>query len=425
MHLTLLNLCDESLVLSYNHGSAIHQLLALPSRPSTAKFPKSCAVTISLGGEKHIDWASVNIKLSGTHRASYKPVTVPEDCLWRIYLCKTSRKHYKLIVIPRRSLPSFLSDVPDDTLLSDCLLPGTHDTMAFYGWPFSQCQSITTPLDVQFQSGIRVLDIRLTPVKGRLIAYHGAYPQKTSFQDILISVHNFLTSPAGSSETIVMSIKQEAPSNVFSQLVHDEIKVGAGGWDMWFLESRIPKLGEVRGKVVMFSRFGNGDGWEGGLNGMGIHPTYWPDSAKGGFSWMCNDTLVRTNDWYHIPSFLSIPEKVALASGVLQPLPSDPPGRVLPISFFSASSFPLAAPQTVSQGFGWPKWGLGVEGVNIRMGRWALDRLSEVAEGEKREEPFLHGWTFMDYYEEPKNELVPLLVEFNFRGSKRLQYAKS
>lgn len=124
---------------------------------------------------------------------------------------------------------------------------------------------------------------------------------------------------------------------------------------------------------------------------------------------------MRTNDWYHIPSFLSIPEKVALAAGVLQPQPADKRGLVLPISFFSASSFPLAAPQTVSQGFGWPRWGLGVEGVNSRMGKWALDRLSEGGEKEKGE-PFIHGWTFMDYYEEPQNDLVPLLVEFNFRG---------
>ncbi|KAJ6497237.1 PLC-like phosphodiesterase [Mycena vitilis] len=367
-----------------------------------------------MGGEKHIDWAAVDITLSGTRGASWKPVSVPEDCLWRIYLCKVARKHRKLVVIPRRNLPSFLSALPDDLILSDLLLPGTHDTMAFYGWPFSQCQSISTPLDVQFQSGIRVLDIRLTDVNGRLIAYHGAYPQKTSFQDILISVHNYLTSPEGSRETIVMSIKQEAPSSIFPQLVHDEIFTGAGGRDMWFFESRIPKLGEVRGKVVLFSRFGNGEGWEGGLDGMGIHPTYWPDSKKKGFTWMCNNTVVRTNDWYHVPSFLSIPEKVSLATGVLQSRQSDQPGRVLPISYFSASSFPLAAPQTVSQGFGWPSWGLGVEGVNSRIGKWALDRLSEASESD--EEPHLHGWTFMDYYEEPQNALVPLLVEFNFRG---------
>ena len=99
-----------------------------------------------------------------------------------------------------------------------------------------------------------------------------------------------------------MSIKQEdfatVPGDLFSRLVHDEIFNGPGGRDMWFLENRIPLLGQVRGKVTLFSRFGgNGDGWEGGLEGLGIHPTTWPDSVKDGFSWNCKNTLVRTHDW--------------------------------------------------------------------------------------------------------------------------------
>ena len=57
-------------------------------------------------------------------------------------------------------------------------------------------------------------------------------------------------------------------------------------------------LGEVRGKVVMLSRFGgDGSGWENGLEGLGIHPTAWPDSEKAGFTWRLKGTLVRTHDW--------------------------------------------------------------------------------------------------------------------------------
>ncbi|KAJ7611608.1 PLC-like phosphodiesterase [Roridomyces roridus] len=279
--------------------------------------------------------------------------------------------------------------------------------MAFYGWPFSQCQSISTPLSVQFHSGIRLLDIRLTEVNGRLMSFHGVYPQKTSFIFILECLHAFLTSPEGSRETIVVSIKPEATGYNFDGLVHKEISESVGGWNMWFLESRIPALGEVRGKAVMFSRFGRGDEWK---TGMGIHPTYWPDSEMDGFTWMCNETTVRTNDWYHIPSFISIPEKVALSTSVLlPPPPTAASGPLLNITYFSASSFPLASPQTVSQGFGWPKWGLGVEGVNTRVARWVTERLSE-------DEPKIRGWSFIDYYEEPKNVLVPLLIELNYRG---------
>ncbi|KAJ7168360.1 hypothetical protein C8R43DRAFT_984117 [Mycena crocata] len=105
MRLTLLNLTDESLVLSYANRSA----LSLPFRPSTIAFPKSCSATLSLGGEKHDNLASVEISLSGTGGASWKSISVPEDCLWRIYLCKVAPKHRKLVVIPRRNLASFLS----------------------------------------------------------------------------------------------------------------------------------------------------------------------------------------------------------------------------------------------------------------------------------------------------------------------------
>ena len=174
--------------------------------------------------------------------------------------------------------------------------------MAFYGWPVSQCQDLRTPLAAQLQGGIRILDIRLAVIDGCLIAYHGIYPQRTPFQDILRDVHDFLAAPATCHEALVMSLKQEdfakTPLPLFSRLVHDEIMSGPGGRDMWFLENRIPRLGEVRSKVVMLSRFG-GDGseWEGGLEGLGIHPTAWPDSEKDGFTWTLKGTLVRTHDW--------------------------------------------------------------------------------------------------------------------------------
>jgi 1-phosphatidylinositol phosphodiesterase len=51
-------------------------------------------------------------------------------------------------------------------------------------------------------------------------------------------------------------------------------------------------------KVILLSRFGgNGAGWDGRLEGMGIHPTKWPNNEKEGFAWYCKDTLVRTQDW--------------------------------------------------------------------------------------------------------------------------------
>jgi 1-phosphatidylinositol phosphodiesterase len=196
--------------------------------------------------------------------------------------------------------------------------------MSLYGWPISQCQ--TTALSTQFKDGIRVIDIRLAvippPIRGvaplgivqDLIAYHGVYPEKTPFLTILTEVYTFLTSDAGRNETIVMSIKQEdaskTPPPFFSQKVRESIMNGPGGWDdsaasgsgvnrgMWFLENRIPTLGEVRGKVILFSRFG-GDGaaWPQGLEGLGIHPTNWPNSSRDVFEWDLKGTRVITHDW--------------------------------------------------------------------------------------------------------------------------------
>jgi len=395
---------------------------------------------------------------------------------WRLYRFKVNRRHHRLVILPYRNLSTFLSDVPPSTPLSDLLLPGTHDTLAFYGYPVSQCQSPTTPLDVQLQSGIRVFDLRFSIIDGVLIAYHGASPQFTPYLKVLRILADFLRSDDGKSETVICSIKQEDGAQgrfqLFSHLVHagidnPEIR------DTWFLENRVPTLSEVRGKAVLLSRFGdNGQEWKGGTEGMGIHPYSWPNSEKDGFSWILKDTLVRTQDWYAIPTFLSIPEKFERAVRLLEPPENRSdrslasPAPILPrlrrratssttsseakygidpekpapefphtlsITFFSAATFPLALPQTVALGFGWPQWNMGVEGVNVRLGRWLLDKLAGESvfpvnslkaqenkvwhtDPEKR----LSGWTLLDFYEWPLLEagIVPLLVELNFVGRK-------
>lgn len=147
--------------------------------------------------------------------------------------------------------------------------------LALFGWPISQCQSLFTPYETQLSAGIRVFDVRMAVSNGKLVAHHGAMPEFRPFQEVLAIMHTFLTNPETKSEAIVMSMKQEdfatTPPQTFSTLVHDEIYNGPGGRDMWFLDDRVPTLGEVRGKVVMLSRFGgDGAGWDNGLEGIGI-----------------------------------------------------------------------------------------------------------------------------------------------------------
>lgn len=127
---------------------------------------------------------------------------------------------------------------------------------------------------------------------------------------LLDALHNFLSSHP--KETLILSIKEEIPPfhPDFSRLIYKAFEPYIS--EYWFLESRIPRLGEVRGKGILLSRFDTqpGDGWDGR---EGIHPD-WPDSRKEGFTWDCADTKVRIQDWYRVKTFLSIPDKFQAVS---------------------------------------------------------------------------------------------------------------
>ena len=132
---------------------------------------------------------------------------------------------------------------------------------------------------------------------------------------------------------------------------------------------------------------------------------------------------------------------MAVSTSILLPSPTlSPKQNSLSISFFSASSIPLALPPLIARGFGWPKWGFGVAGVNERVGGWLLRMFSgkarethlrarfmtsgtvndqvavEMRRVQELDGPRIRGWAYMDFYEDPASGVVPLLVECNFRG---------
>ncbi|KAG9318175.1 PLC-like phosphodiesterase [Chiua virens] len=440
MRFTISNQTSDSLLCQFDKVTRNEYILVPPfseievsPKCSTLLFAKRPHdATFKELGDIVESTSSVAVKLTMASGRKWQRLTGKGDSPWSIYRNRISRKHHALIVFPYRDTSCFLASIPNSVPLSSLMLPGTHETMAFYGWPISQCQS--KPLDTQLHAGIRVLDIRLSIVDGKLIAYHGIFPEVTPFADILITLHNFLTTPATASETVVVSIKQEdSDRKSFPELVYEEIVTSPGGIEMWYLDNQIPNLGEVRGKAVMFSRFGDN-------SANGIHPPIWPDSAKEGFQWECDGTLVQVQDWYGIPSFLSISEKTSLATEILVS-PPDSPNPTLAISFMSASSIPLALPSIIACGFGWPKWGLGFEGVNERVGKWLLDQLGADYTNWQRNwsdyghpkctadrtdnsrfgpfadaGPRIRGWALMDYYEDPIGAgVIQLLVECNFR----------
>ena len=142
---------------------------------------------------------------------------------------------------------------------------------------------------------------------------------------------------------------------------------------------------------------------------------------------------------YDIPSFLSIPEKMQLASENLILPTGEQAQPILNISFFSAANIPLALPTTVARGLGWPKWNLGIEGVNARLGSWLVDNLTgsggqaptqttQNGAAEKdtgsaagsgassADDVRIRGWAMLDFYADPDNSVLPLLIECNFQA---------
>jgi hypothetical protein len=100
------------------------------------------------------------------------------------------------IILPERDPARFLSCVSDEACLTSLCIPGTHESLALYGWPISTCQNVDSSIEKQLNDGIRYFDIRLAPKgqvgKERLLAYHGITDQRIEFGKVLQECFDFL-----------------------------------------------------------------------------------------------------------------------------------------------------------------------------------------------------------------------------------------
>lgn len=303
-----------------------------------------------------------------------------------------------------------------------------------YGWPLSACQ--TWPVAVQLSAGVRVLDVRLSlpdGPQGTLKAYHGIQNQYMDFATILRQVYGFLD--AHPTEVVVMSIKQEDKTDGFEAAVYAAILIDA---ERWWTAPLMPTLGDVRGKIVLFSRFGHRPISE-------PFPCRFPASHPDRSPWQmvfirqCGQTTARTSgrlryqalispckigelqsvlastasdSWprrYDIGSIVKLPEKAILVERSLGLASPSEPSRPWLFTFLSASSLLFAFPNICAKGYGFPSLGLGVEGINSRIARWFTDGASVSPETKIKGAVVL-----VDFIEYPDNVLVPLLVDCNF-----------
>lgn len=149
---------------------------------------------------------------------------------------------------------SWLASVSDTKPLNELSIPGSHNTCARHE-PLkntAQCQTLSIP--EQLAAGVRFLDIRCRHVKDGFAIYHGSIDQKITFTTVLQECGDFLSRHPR--EFIVMSIKEEGSAKDATRSFEHTFSAYRGTNTVkWYLNERIPKVGEVRGSIVLFRRF--------------------------------------------------------------------------------------------------------------------------------------------------------------------------
>ncbi len=139
--------------------------------------------------------------------------------------------------------------------LNELSLPGTHDSMSFYGGDITQTQSMS--LDNQLLAGVRVLDIRCRRIDNKFAIHHGMVYQHANFDDVLQSVTRFLA--AHPQETVLMRVSEEytaANSSMdFASIFESYANDARYSQYIWRGNAPDVRLGEVRGKLVILRNF--------------------------------------------------------------------------------------------------------------------------------------------------------------------------
>lgn len=164
------------------------------------------------------------------------------------------------------SSTDWMETVPDDTRLSNMSIPGTHDscTQNVDMRYIFQCQD--AGVATQLIYGYRYLDMRLVLEKRSgqetLVLKHNIARCKVSdspfsrtltLADVLKDVYAFLDEHP--SETVILCMKAENSKDDVADVQSILYEAIDREPDHWYLKNEIPTLGEVRGKIVLATRF--------------------------------------------------------------------------------------------------------------------------------------------------------------------------
>jgi 1-phosphatidylinositol phosphodiesterase len=185
-------------------------------------------------------------------------------------------------------LTDWMQGLNGEKRLSQLSIPGTHDSGArldpWYGPGTTKCQRLS--IGEQLEIGVRFLDIRCFQSKNEFRIYHGLVDQNLTFSEVIDRCSQFLI--CHPSECILMSVQEDC-GPTFEDTFDSYV---AANKSLWWLQANIPKLDEVRGKIVLIRRF------EAHSLPKGIDATKWRDNDS--FSIYATDANLRVQDNYKI-----------------------------------------------------------------------------------------------------------------------------
>lgn len=149
---------------------------------------------------------------------------------------------------------SWMTQLSDDRRLSELSIPGTHNSGALFE-PLkgtAACQNMT--IAQQLNAGVRFFDIRCRHENDKFTIYHGPVFQKQTYDGIQKTASEYLDKYPR--EIILFSVKQEhSPRNISRQFADTMRTYIDNKKTLYHTENNIPRLKEVRGKIVLLRRF--------------------------------------------------------------------------------------------------------------------------------------------------------------------------
>lgn len=188
----------------------------------------------------------------------------------------------------------WMSSLPDDASLAALSIPGTHDSGALYEPVPGLAKAQDLTFQEQLENGARYFDVRCRDVDDAFYIYHGAIDQNQKLAEVLATFDAFLSAHDG--EAVIMSIKEEAAQSGETMPFDAAFQTYvAAEPSRWSLTADVPRLGDVRGKIVLLRRFDTTS-----TAPLGIDATAWPDDTS--FAITDADAHLQVEDDYIVGS---------------------------------------------------------------------------------------------------------------------------